>query len=91
MIEQKIRLIRGRKLMLDADLAEIYQVQTRALNQAVRRNRERFPEDFMFQLTADEAASLRSQTVILEKGRGRYSKYTPLAFTEHGASCCRRS
>ena len=84
-IEQKIRLIRGRKVMLDADLAEIYQVQTRALNQAVRRNRERFPEDFMFQLTADEAASLRSQTVILEKGRGRYSKYTPLAFTEHGA------
>jgi hypothetical protein len=71
--------------MLDSDLAELYQVETRALNQAVRRNLDRFPDDFMFQLTAEEAAALRSQAVILEKGRGRYSKYAPLAFTEHGA------
>src|ERR1700736_5601402 len=57
---------------------------TRALNQAVRRNGSRFPEDFMFQLTEREATALRSQVVILEKGRGRYSKYAPLVFTEHG-------
>jgi hypothetical protein len=57
-----------------------------ALNQAVRRNIDRFPEDFMFQLTAQEASTLRSQIVILEKGRGRYSKYAPLAFTELGVA-----
>lgn len=72
--------------MLDADLAELYQVPTGALNQAVGRNRERFPDDFMFRLTAAEAASLRSQIVTLDKGRGRYSKYAPYAFTEHGVA-----
>lgn len=72
--------------MLDSDLAELYQVETRALNQAVRRNLERFPEDFMFQLTAQEASVLRSQIVISKKGRGRYSKYAPLAFTELGVA-----
>ena len=72
--------------MREADLADLYPVEPRALNQAVRRNADRFPADFMFQLTGDEAAALRSQRVILEKGRGRYSKYAPLAFTEHGVA-----
>jgi len=85
-IERRIYLIRRQKVMLDSDLAEIYQVPTRTLNQAVRRNIERFPEDFMFQLTEQEASSLRSQIVILEKGRGRHPKYAPLAFTEHGVA-----
>jgi hypothetical protein len=86
LIERRIYLIRGQKVMLDGDLAELYQVPTRALNQAVRRHRDRFPEDFMFQLTEQEASALRSQIVILERGRGRYSKYVPLAFTEHGVA-----
>lgn len=86
LIERRIYLIRGQKVMVDADLAELYKVETRALNQAVRRNQDRFPEDFMFQLSPDEATALRSQTVILNKGRGRYSKYAPLAFTEHGVA-----
>jgi len=66
LIERRIYLIRGQKVMLDADLADLYQVETRALNQAVRRNLDRFPEDFMFQLTDEEASSLRSQFVTLE-------------------------
>ena len=86
LIEGRIFLIRGQKVMLDADLAELYQVPTRSLNQAVRRNLDRFPPDFMFRLTKQEAAFLRSQFVILEKGRGRYSKYAPFAFTEHGVA-----
>jgi hypothetical protein len=88
-IERRIYLIRGQKVMLDSDLADLYQVPTKALNQAVRRNLDRFPADFMFQLTADEAQSLRSQFVTLETtetGRGRYSKYAPLVFTEHGVA-----
>jgi len=85
-IEQRIFLIRGHKVMLDSHLAELYQVETRTFNQAVRRNRDRFPGDFMFQLTAQEASALRSQNVILEKGRGKYSKYAPLAFTEQGVA-----
>jgi hypothetical protein len=86
LIERRIFLIRGQKVILDADLAELYQVPTRSLNQAVRRNLDRFPPDFMFRLTKQEAAVLRSQSVILEKGRGRYSKYAPFAFTEHGVA-----
>src|SRR5215467_4712098 len=86
LIDRRIYIVRGRKVMLDADLAELYQVETRVLNQAVRRNLDRFPEDFMFQLTAHEASALRSQIVTLEKGRGRYSKYAPLAFTELGVA-----
>lgn len=85
LIARRIYLIRGQKVMLDADLAELYQVPTKAFNQAVRRNGSRFPEDFMFQLTNQEASSLRSQFVTFE-GRGRYSKYAPLAFTEHGVA-----
>lgn len=87
LIRQKIHDIRGEKVMLDFDLAELYEVPTKALKQAVRRNIERFPEDFMFELTREEYRSLRSQFVTLEKnGRGQYSKYPPFAFTEHGVS-----
>lgn len=78
--------MRGQKIMLDSDLAELYQVPTKVFNQAVRRNAQRFPSDFMLKLTADEAAALRSQIVTLETGRGRHSKYAPLAFTEHGVA-----
>ena len=66
--------------MLDADLASLYGVETKVFNQAVRRNVERFPEDFMFQLTEAEAESLRSQIVTLNAGRGRHAKYAPLAY-----------
>ncbi len=68
-IESRIHLIRGKKVILDRDLAELYDVQTKALNQAVKRNIGRFPEDFMFQLTLDEAESLRSQFVTLKRGQ----------------------
>lgn len=71
--------------MLDSDLADLYGVQTKVLNQAVRRNIGRFPEDFAFELSEDEQRFLRSQFVTLENpGRGKYSKYPPLAFTEQG-------
>lgn len=86
-IESIIFLIRGQKVMLDVDLAVLYGVKTRTLNQAVKRNAERFPEDFMFQLTWDEVRCLRSQIVILkddEKKRGKHIKYLPYAFTEQG-------
>ena len=86
LIVRRIYSVRGQKVMLDSDLAELYQVETRTLNQAVRRNLDRFPEDFMFQLSEDEAAALRSQIVTLETGRGRYPKYAPNAFTEHGVA-----
>ena len=72
--------------MLDADLASLYDVPTKIFNQAVRRNVERFPEDFMLQLTPEETAALRSQIVTLNKGRGRHTKYAPLAFTEQGVA-----
>jgi hypothetical protein len=72
--------------MLDADLAVLYGVETKALNQAVQRNLDRFPSDFMFQLTEEEAARLRSQTVTLKKGRGQHRKYLPYAFTEQGVA-----
>jgi hypothetical protein len=80
-----IRLIREQRVILDADLARIYGVETRALIQAIKRNAKRFPEDFLFQLVPEETASLRSQIVILKNGRGRHRKYPPYAFTEHGA------
>ena len=73
--------------MLDADLAGLYRVPTKVFNQAVRRNAERFPVDFMFQFSRDEAHSLRSQIVTLERpGRGKYRKYLPFAFTEQGVA-----
>ena len=84
-IAQRILVLRGQRVLLDSDLAELYGVPTRALNQAVRRNRGRFPADFMLEISADEWASLRSQFVILDSGRGQHRKYPPLAFTEHGA------
>ncbi len=74
--------------MVDSDLAKLYHVSTKAFNQAVKRNKDRFPKDFMFQLTPEEAKALRSQPVTLEqdeKGRrGRHAKYAPHVFTEHG-------
>ena len=85
LIERRIYVIRGQKVMLDADLAELYQVETRALNQAVNRNLDRFPQDFMFRLTAEEGESLRSQIVISNVGRGG-RRYLPFAFTEHGVA-----
>ena len=78
--------------MLDADLAKLYGVEVKVLNQAVKRNIERFPADFMFQLAREEAAALRSQIVTLDdastepRGRGRYAKYLPYAFTEQGVA-----
>ena len=83
-IEEKIYLIRGQKVMLDSNLAEVYQVETKVLNQAVKRNLHRFPKDFMFQLTENETESLRSQIVTSNKSRGG-RRYLPYAFTEHGA------
>lgn len=68
--------------MLDRDLAALYNVETRVFNQSIKRNIPRFPKDFMFQLTPEEWKSLRSQIVILEKGRGKYTKFLPKAFTE---------
>ncbi len=85
-ITQKIHEIRGQKVMLDYDLAALYETETRILKQAVRRNIERFPEDFMFELTEKEYNSLRSQFVILKKGRGQHSKFLPFAFTEQGVA-----
>ena len=85
LVERRIYLIRGQKVMLDADLAELYQVETRALVQAVKRNRDRFPPDFIFQLTKEEAHFLRSQTVTSNVGRGG-RRYLPYAFTEHGVA-----
>ncbi len=80
----KILLIRKGKVILDSDLAALYGVETRTLKQAVRRNIDRFPEDFMFQLTKEEYSSLRSQIVTLK--RGQHSKYPSFAFTEQGVA-----
>lgn len=85
-IQKKIYELRGHKVMLDSDLAELYGVETKVLNQAVRRNRKRFPEDFMFVLNYKEFVGLRSQFVTLETGRGKHSKYLPYAFTEQGVT-----
>jgi len=85
-VESLIITTRNQKVIIDRDLAEIYGVETRRLNEQVKRNPERFPEDFMFQLTSEEAdfwARSRSQIAILK--RGKNIKYLPYAFTEHGA------
>jgi len=94
LIQNKIHEIRGNKIMLDFDLAELYEVQTKALNLAVKRNLQRFPGDFMFQLTNEEwnglrlqienSNSLRLQNETLDKGRGKHTKYLPYAFTGQG-------
>ena len=81
-IEKKIYLIRGRKVMLDRDLAELYGVETKRLNEQVRRNLRRFPDDFMFLLTKEETLILRSQFATL--GWGTYTKYRAFAFTQDG-------
>lgn len=83
MIANRIYAVRDHKVMLDRDLAELYGVPTRTLNQAVKRNRSRFPADFMFQLTASEVRSLRSQIVISNRGGRRYQ---PFAFTQEGVA-----
>ena len=103
-VERRILLVRGHKVILDADLAELYGVPTKRLNEQVRRNVERFPEGFMFHLTREEYRSLkyqfgtletkmqsvtpglRSQIATLEIGRGKYSKYLPMVFTEQGVA-----
>lgn len=83
-VDSKIHLIRSQRVMLDSDLAAIYGVTTAALNQSVRRNKKRLPQDFAFELSADEWAALRSQIVISNKTRGG-RRYLPWVFTEHGA------
>ncbi len=82
-IESMIYVVRGQKVMLDSDLAGLYEVETKALNQAVRRNLDRFPNDFMFQLTPEEYQLLKSQFVTSKSGRGGKQKL-PLVFTENG-------
>jgi hypothetical protein len=102
LIRRAVVRIRGQNIMLDSDLASLYRVDVKVLNQAVKRNRRRFPSDFMFQLTSQEAASLRSQPVTanvsqrrtplrsqivtLNSRRGRHRKYLPKAFTEQGVA-----
>jgi len=83
-IASRIYFIRGFKVMLDKDLAELYGVSTKRLKEQVRRNISRFPEDFMFELSESEEALLRSQFATL-KGKGKHSKYLSMAFTEQGA------
>jgi KaiC/GvpD/RAD55 family RecA-like ATPase len=80
-----ILVLRRQRVILDRDLAAIYGVTTKRLNEQVKRNAERFPEDFMFQLTPEEAELSRSQFATLKPGRGQNIKYRPYAFTEHGA------
>ncbi len=84
-IENKIFVIRGQRVMLDADLAFLYGVETKVLNQAMKRNIERFPDDFMFQLTVEETSNLRSQFVTSSLGHGGKRKL-PYVFTEHGVA-----
>jgi hypothetical protein len=98
-LAELIRWIRGQKAILDRDLARLYEVEVKVLNQAVKRKWSRFPNDFMFQLTEEEAEALRSQIVTLDavfmdgsavagptRGRGRHAKYLPYAFTEQGVA-----
>jgi hypothetical protein len=87
-ITLRIATARGQRVILDSDLAALYEVQTKRFNEAVRRNLQKFPADFMFQLTAEEWVVLRSQSATLNAagtGRGQHRKYLPYAFTEHGA------
>ena len=86
LIERRIYLIRGRKVMIDSDLADLYQVPTKAFNQAVKRNLDRFPEDFMFQLNKDELENWRSQIVTSKPAAKMALRRPPYAFTEHGVT-----
>jgi len=84
-IQNRIYEIRGQKVLLDFDLAELYETETKRLKEAVRRNIDRFPSDFMFELTKEEYNTLRTQFATLDnRGRGKHSKYNPFAFTEQG-------
>lgn len=83
-VQSKILFLRGEKVILDSDLAALYGVPTKRLNEQIKRNHERFPQDFMFQLTTEEVEVLRSQIATTNKGRGG-RRYKPYAFTEHGA------
>jgi predicted HTH transcriptional regulator len=85
-IQKRIHTIRGLQVMMDSDLAQLYQVEVKLLNRAVKRNIERFPAEFMFQLTAAEYDSLRYQIGTLNKERGQHRKYLPYAFTEQGVA-----
>jgi phage regulator Rha-like protein len=84
-IASRIVVLRGERVMLDSDLAALYGVTIKRLNEQVKRNLARFPSDFTFQLTREEWGFLRSQFATLEAGRGQHRKYRPYAFTEHGA------
>lgn len=84
-ISLSIAALRGQRVILDSDLAALYGVETKRFNEAVKRNAARFPADFMFQLSAEESDSLRSQIATLKTGRGQHRKYLPYVFTEHGA------
>ena len=77
--------MRAQRVILDAELAALYGVTTKRLNEQIRRNRDRFPTDFVFRLTSEEVSSLRSQIATLKMGRGQHRKYLPYVFTEHGA------
>ncbi len=83
-VESRIRLIRGHRVILDSDLAQLYGVKVKRLNEQVKRNAQRFPDDFVMQLTAEETTTLRSENVISNRGHGG-RRYLPYAFTEHGA------
>ena len=85
-LERHIREIRGHKVLLDVELARLYDVDVKVLNQAVKRNIGRFPSDFMFQLTVGEQAALRSRSVTLAAGRGKHRKYLAYVFTEQGVA-----
>jgi hypothetical protein len=85
LVARRIYVIRGQRVMLDSDLAELYQVPTFRLNEAVKRNSQRFPEDFMFQLSVEESRSLKSQIAMSKSGRGG-RRTMPYAFTEHGVA-----
>jgi hypothetical protein len=85
-VEQKIFSIRGIQVMLDSDLAQLFEVETKVFNQAVKRNSNRFPSNFRFQLTKEEYNLLRSQIVTLKQAQGQHRKYLPFAFTEQGVA-----
>ena len=84
-ITQRILILRGQKVLIDSDLAALYDVPTKRFNEQVKRNLVRFPDDFMFQVNEEEYDSLRSQFATLKTGRGQHRKYLPYVFTEHGA------
>lgn len=85
-IAQTLLIVRGQKVLLDSDLAGLYQVEIKNLNKAVKRNLARFPANFMFQLTREELESSRFQTGTSKTARGEHRKYLPFAFTEHGVA-----